>query len=176
MKYPPEHYPNSGIQHTRAVVALTVCQAFMDIYHAPPKTPIATHMRKIATSIESCSIKTKKRKLSAGARRAMDWGCESLAPYIEDSPLLTDGERFRRWAALVWCGLTFIDDVLATCPDYRTKEELPRWRTLRKKVETLCDALALLEPGFDEAGTMLYEIVAWALEGVDFPADDRLAA
>lgn len=166
--------PNSGVQHARAVVALMSVQAFMNIYAAPPRTPIAAHMEKIGVSLESCSIKTKKRKLSQGAKRALDSACEKLAPYIEDKPGLTDGQRFRRWTSLIWCALTFVEDVLASCPEYRTKEERPRWRALHKKVNALCDALLLLESGFDESGTALYELMAWAMEGVDFPVDERL--
>ena len=106
MTYAPT-YPNPGVQHTRAVLALTATQACLEEYMI-----------------------------------------------TED---MDDETRFRRWAALVWAALTFVEDVCNTCPVYA---RCPQWRYLRQTVNTLAEGLRKLEPGMDEEGTRIYEEAA----------------
>lgn len=173
MKNPISWYPNTGIQHTRAVVALTVLTACLEKFKPDPESEIAKHMQIIAKRVDKCAAKTKKKKLSAGAKHDLGNCFDVLAKYAETAQVPNDGIRFRRWAGLFWCALTFVEDVLNTCPAYRDGEEGKKWKELHKAVEAVADALCQLEPGIDEYGTMVYERAAWALDGVEFEADDR---
>lgn len=176
MKYHSSWYPNTGIQHTRAVVALTALTACIERFRPDPESDIAKHMRIITRCVDKCAAKTKKKKLSAGAKRDLGNCFDVLAQYADTSQAPNDGTRFKQWAGLFWCALTFIEDVLASCPAYRDGAEGRKWQELHEATEAVTDALCQLEPGIDEYGTMIYECAAWALEGVDFEPDDRAVA
>lgn len=175
MKYSASHYPNSGIQHTRAVFALSMVTMFHGMYQAKENTDIEEHMKKINAAVASCAELTKKKKLSQGAIRALDSATEALSPYLSVADL-SKKKSYARWSAFVWCALTFIEDVLNTCPQYIIGGYKKRWQELRGLVDELANSLYKLAPKLDEEGTMFYEMAAWAMEGVDFPVDDRLVA
>lgn len=175
MKFPSDHYPNSGIQHTRAVYALFMVTLFQEMYAPKKGTDIENHMLAIRKAVDACALLTKKKKLSQGAKRDIENANMTLAPYI-DAELPRKRKAENIWCAIIWCALIFIEDVIATCPQYTVGKCLDKWKTLRSLVEELAEALFPVYPKLDEAGTMLYEMTAWALDGVVFPADDRLAA
>lgn len=175
MKYPASHYPNSGIQHTRAVFALSMVTMFHGMYQPKPETDIESHMKKIRLKVNECAELTQKKKLSQGAKRALDAATEALSPYLEVGHL-AKAKAYERWCAFVWCALTFIEDVLNTCPQYMIGSYAKKWKELHCLVETLTNSLYDIAPKHDEEGTMFYEMAAWAMEGVDFPVDDRLVA
>lgn len=172
MKHAASWYPNTGIQHTRAVIALAVVTVFLERFVTDDGTELAEHMKIIGKYADDCAVKTRKKALSGGAKRDISNAAEVLAPYF--STKITDPQdRFRQWCAIVWCAMTFIEDVIATCPVYCSGAEGGKWQRLHAAVEALGDALVQLEPGIDEYGTMIYERGAWELEGVEFAADDR---
>lgn len=175
MKFPASHYPNSGIQHTRAVFALSMVTMFHGMYQPKEGTEIERHMKKIMSAVQACAELTKKKKLSQGAIRALNAATEALSPYLEVSQLSKD-KAYERWCAFVWCALTFIEDVINTCPQYIAGLYVKKWKTLHNLVNELANSLYEIAPKFDDEGTMFYEMAAWALEGVDFPVDDRLCA
>lgn len=166
MKFQPE-YPNHGIQHTRAVVALTVATLCLELLNAPHGTALEKQMVKIRRWVDACSTQTKAKRLSAGAKRDLERCCAKLAPHFPDADT-TDDARFRMWAALVWTAWTFVLDVRNTCPLYARQREGRCWSYLLRVLETLAFRLREIEPCVEEQGTAIYEAAAWALEGVDF--------
>lgn len=169
MKYPPEHYPIAGIQHTRCVVALTMATLCMELYKGKP----VEAFNVIKMSIQHCAKDTKKKKLSSGAKRDMDNCSIIISEYIESMQGKSGEELFRLWAALVWCALTFIEDAVYTCPYYTDGINSKRWGKLLRLMNDLAESLRKDMPGMDEAGTYLYEKAAWAMEGVPFRDDAR---
>ena len=157
MKFPSEHYPNPGIQHTRCVLALTAVQACLEVLHpaADCDTALKRQLAEISRWIEACAQQTRCKKLSAGAKRDLDKRFRVLQRYMitEDMP---DETRFRRWAALIWAALTFVEDACNTCPIYTRGGGNEHWRYLRQTVNTLAEGLRTLEPGMDEDGTSIY--------------------
>lgn len=157
MTYAPT-YPNPGIQHTRCVLALTATQACLEVFRpaAGCGTALKRQLDKISRWVEACAQQTRAKKLSAGARRDIGRSFKILGRYMitEDMP---DETRFRRWAALIWAALTYVEDACNTCPIYA---RCPEWRYLRQTVNTLAERLRELEPGMDEEGTAIYEEAA----------------
>ena len=155
------HYPNPGIQHTRCVLALTAIQACLEVFRpaADCGTALKQQLDKISRWIAACARQTRKKTLSAGARRDLDKKFRVLEGYMitED---MDDETRFRRWAALIWAALTFVEDVCNTCPVYTRGRGNEHWRYLRQTVNTLAEGLRRLEPGMDEEGTAIYEEAA----------------
>ena len=151
-------YPNPGIQHTRCVLALTATQACLEVFRpaAGCGTALKRQLDKISRWVEACAQQTRAKKLSAGATRDLGRSFKILGRYMitEDMP---DETRFRRWAALIWAALTFVEDACNTCPVYA---HAPQWRYLRQTVNTLAEWLLHLEPGMDEEGTAIYEEAA----------------
>lgn len=151
-------YPNTGIQHARCVLALTTIQVCLDVFWpaADCGTVLKRHMDKIQRWVDACAQHTRKKTLSAGARRDIDRSFEILGRYMTTEDM--DNEtRFHRWAALIWTTLTFVEDACNTCPAYA---HTPQWRYLRQTVNTLAEKLRALEPGIDEDGTAIYEEAA----------------
>ena len=173
MAFPADHYPISGVQHTRTVTALTIAQICLELFCPEPGTEIEKHMLAIQSSIKKCSSLTKKKRLSAGAMRDMD-NCQiTLAPYVEKLQCSNGVEKFLCWASLVWCALTFVEDAINTCPQYTGAAETPKWDKLKNLMEELTDSLRRVSSkSIDERGTYIYERCAWALEGVNFK-DER---
>ncbi|MGE9985406.1 hypothetical protein [Desulfovibrio sp. SGI.169] len=161
MKFPSEHYPTPGVQHTRCVLALTAVQACLEVFRpaADCGTALKRQLGKISRWIEACARQTRSKKLSAGAKRDLDKRFRVLQGYMitEDMP---DETRFRRWAALIWAALTFVEDACNTCPVYTRGRGKEHWRYLRQTVNTLAEKLRELEPGMDEDGTAIYEEAA----------------
>lgn len=157
MTYAPT-YPNPGIQHTRCVLALTATQACLEVFRpaAGCGTALKRQLDKISRWVEACAQQTRSKKLSAGAMRDIGRSFKILGRYMitEDMP---DETRFRRWAALIWAALTFVEDACNTCPVYARR---PEWRYLCQTVNTLAERLRELEPGMDEEGTAIYEEAA----------------
>lgn len=175
MKYPASHYPNSGIQHARAVFALSMVTMFHGMYQPKENTYIKTHMKDIQEAVEACATLTRKKKLSQGAIRSLDAATEALSPYLSVAAL-SKKKSYSRWASFVWCALTLIEDVMNTCPQYAKGQHVKNWEKLHALVNQLAQSIIYIEPKLDEEGTMFYEMAAWAMEGVDFSADDRLVA
>ena len=123
MTYAPT-YPNPGIQHTRCVLALTATQACLEVFRpaAGCGTALKRQLDKISRWVEACAQQTRVKKLSAGATRDIGRRVEILGRYLitEDMP---DETRFRRWAALIWAALTFVEDACNTCPVYARRPE-----------------------------------------------------
>lgn len=175
MKYDFSHYPNSGIQHTRAVVALTTAQICLELYKVKSDSEFAKYLSDIQKAIKSCSTETKKKKLSAGAERSLNNCSLTLAPYIEDQNIPSD-KLIWHWGSIVWCALTFIEDVLATCPQYVDGHKR-KWQNLHKLMDDLAGVLMEMEKdkheaSLDEAGTLIYEKAAWAMDGIVFRSQD----
>ena len=151
-------YPNPGVQHTRCVLALTATQACLEVFRpaADCGTALKRQLDKISRWVAACAQQTRKKPLSAGAKRDLDKRFRALEEYMitED---MDDETRFRRWAALIWAALTFVEDACNTCPVYA---RAPQWRYLRQTVNTLAEKLRELEPGMDEEGTAIYEEAA----------------
>lgn len=158
MNAPVIPYPSSGIQHTRCVLALTAVQACLEVFRpaADCGTALKHQLDKIARWVAACAQQTRKKSLSAGAKRDIDRKFETLGSYM-NTDNLTDEMRFRRWAALIWAALTFIEDACNTCPVYA---RTPQWRYLRLTVQTLADRLRILDPVMDVDGTTIYEATA----------------
>ncbi|GKI13412.1 hypothetical protein [uncultured Desulfovibrio sp.] len=158
MNTPAIPYPNPGVQHTRCVLALTAVQACLEVFRpaADCGSALKRQLDKISRWVLACAQQTRAKKLSAGAKRDLDKRFRVLQGYMitEDMP---DETRFRRWAALIWAALTFIEDACNTCPVYA---HAPQWRYLRQTVNTLAEKLRELEPGMDEDGTAIYEEAA----------------
>ena len=158
MNTPAIPYPNAGVQHTRCVLALTAIQACLEVFRpaADCGTALKRQLDKISRWVEACAQQTRSKKLSAGAKRDIGQRFDILGRYMitKDMP---DETRFRRWAALIWAALTFIEDACNTCPIYA---HAPQWRYLRQTVNTLAEKLRELEPGMDEDGTAIYEEAA----------------
>lgn len=154
-------YPNPGIQHTRCVLALTAVQACLEVFRpaADCGTALRRQLDKIGRWIAACAQQTRKKPLSAGAKRDLDNKFRVLEGYMitED---MDDGTRFRRWAALIWAALTFVEDACNTCPVYTRGHGNEHWRYLRQTVNTLAERLRELESGIDEEGTAIYEEAA----------------
>ena len=166
MKFPPEHYPNPGVQHTRAVVALTVTTMCLELFQPAAGSAMEKHMAKIRRWTDTCAEKTKGKRLSAGAKRDLERCCAKLTPHIVTAETPEDA-KFRMWTALVWAAWIFVLDVRNTCPVYSARREGQCWRYLLRVLETLAERVRKIEPGVDEVGTAIYEEAAWALEGVD---------
>lgn len=156
--YPIPDRPNPGTQHTRAVLALTTTQACLEVFRpaADCGTSLKRQLDKMHRWVETCAEQTRKKNLSAGAKRDIGRSFEILGRYMitED---MDDETRFRRWAALIWAALTFIEDACNTCPVYTRGRANEHWRYLRQTVNTLAEHLRALEPGIDEDGTTIYE-------------------
>lgn len=173
-KFPADHYPNSGIQHTRTIAALTVAQMCLEIYKPNEGTKIYTQMQKIKTAIIKCSTLTGKKKLSAGSKKALDNCCYSIAPFFDEiSECQNQDNIYKRWGALMYCALTFVEDVIYTCPAYTTGIEHKKWDVLRSVMSEFCDYICQIDERIYAEGTMIYECAGWALDGVVFKPDDR---
>ena len=161
MDIPAIPYPDPGVQHTRCVLALTSIQACLEVFRpaADCGTPLERQLDKISRWINACAQQTRSKKLSAGAKRDIGRSFDILERYMitEGMP---DEARFRRWAALIWAALTFIEDACNTCPVYTRGRGKEHWRYLRQTVNTLAERLRELEPGMDEDGTTIYEAAA----------------
>lgn len=174
MKQITNNYPVTGVQHSLAVAALTVLTICLEQYADTSQSQLAKHIELIKREVDACGMTTKKKKLSAGSRRALDACSLKLAPYIALSPDINKNELFTRWAALVWCAMTFIDDVNVICPQFTYGTFRRKWRKLQEYVAALAFALLMLEPGVDEKGTQIYLKAAYALDGIDFISFDEL--
>lgn len=180
-QYSASHYPCSGIQHTRAIMALTAAHACFHIL-TPPES-IAKDIEKVMALTDECAKMTRKRKMSRGTERALERANERLAPYI-DRLVEADGRRkFNLWSALIFCALTLIEDVICTCPQYADHPPITTWKEfhadpsikdkwclLEKEVSIFADQLIELAPNSDMAGTAIYEEVFDALEEKDQPS------
>lgn len=176
MKFPPEHYPNPGVQHTRAVVALTVVTMCLELFTPTPKSAMEKHMAKLRQWVNACFEQTTKKRLSAGAKRDLERCCDKLAPHVSTATM-SDDARFCAWASLIWAAWLFTLDVKNTCPLYSDGRDGQRWRWLLHWLESLAVGLCQIEPRVDEQGTAIYEDAVWALEGVEFqPERERRAA
>lgn len=176
MNFPASHYPISGIQHTRAVIALTAIQACLEMFKPQDKSSLGTHLKSVQANIDKCREQTIKRRLSQGAKRDLSRAFDVLGEYVTNENM-DKNESFTRWSALVWTALTFIEDVNNTCPIYASGANARAWRDLQKEVDALADRLCDLEHGIDEQGTYIYERAAWALDGVDYtPPQNTLLA
>lgn len=151
-------YPNPGIQHTRCVLALTTIKSCLDVFSpaAEGNRALAAHIEKINRWIEECSVATRRKKLSAGAKRDLDNFFSSLDSFFITEEM-DDETRFHRWAALIWTALIFIEDACNTCPEYTARQN--SWRYLRQTVTTLAEKLLQIEAAVDEDGTAMYEAV-----------------
>lgn len=162
-------FPNSGIQHSRAVVALTITQMCMETFKPDPKdADLAAHMDKICKAVNACAGKTRKKRFSAGAKRDIDNCCITLSGFTEGIRNADKEKGLTRWCELNWCALTFIEDVLYTCPQYTDGLERRKWKKLHSLMLELTASLQEIKPGFDEFGTYIYECCAWAMDGVVF--------
>ncbi len=151
-------YPNPGIQHTRCVLALTIIKSCLDVFRpaAEGNRALAAHIDKIHRWIEECSVVTRQKKLSAGAKRDLDNFFSALASFFITEEM-DDETRFHRWAALIWTALIFIEDACNTCPEYTAHQKC--WRYLRQTVTTLAEKLLQIEAAVDEDGTAMYEAI-----------------
>lgn len=157
-------YPVAAIQHTRAVIALTLITICLETY-VGSNLGLADELRK---RINSCATLVKKKKLSAGAKKDMD-NCQIVvSEHIEAMQPSRNEAYLYKWSVLLWTALTFVEDVLATCPQYTVGLEKGKWKKLCTTISTLATSLQIQYPGIDEEGTYLYERAAWALEGVCF--------
>lgn len=159
-------YPIPAIQHTRCVLALSGVGVFLELFTGEAGAPITRQLAKIARWQREAGNSTRKRRISAGARRDLDRAFDILAAASPGKGMAPD-ELFRKWAALVHAALTFVEDARNTCPDFTTGEHGRAWRYLQTTINTLVLRLVELEAGIDEQGTALYEKAAWALEGVE---------
>lgn len=162
-----QEFPISGIQHTRAVIALTIAQLCCELY----KRDDNPRIDEIQKTINACSKLTKKKKLSAGAKRDIDNAAITLEPYIEKIINANQYNFLMYWEPLFWAALTFVEDVIATCPEYTTGIKI-KWEKLQSYMEMLAIDFMIQVQGFDEEGTLIYQKAAWALEGVNFKEDE----
>lgn len=169
MKYPPEHYPTPARQHTMAVIALTTITMCCELFHAPEGTDVEKCMAKIRYWIDKCSLQTRRKKLSAGAKRDMDICYHKLEPHLV-KPEMEGEVRFTAWASFVWTAWLFVLDVKHTCPLYRESHPTQSqcWRWLEYWTCQLAEALAQINPEVDYMGTCVYERAAWAMDGLDY--------
>lgn len=167
-KFPPEHYPVSEVQHIRAVTALTISRICLEIYSGKEDF----NLNKINRCISSCSSLTRKKKLSEKAKRDMNNCSIVISEYIEAARNKTGKMFMRAWAELIWAALTYIEDVIATCPQYTVGNEKKKWQKLCNIMEDLAEKLRIQIPKIDENGTYIYERSAWALEGVNYMPPD----
>lgn len=175
MKYPMSHYDPPAIQHTRATAALTISQMCMELYKSAPNERDGEWQVQLKKRISACTTMIKKKRQSAGAKRDLNNMCIILAEYIEEMRSLKGDRLMRAWVELIWAALTFIEDVLATCPVITADKERGKWELLHKDMEELADGLLESVPGADERGTGIYEECAWALEGILFHAPQMAA-
>lgn len=173
MKYPPSHYPPSAIQHTCAYTALTITGMCVELYKAGGPCQDDKWAAKIKRRISSCTGLIRKKTLSAGAKRSMSNCALILGEYIDPMTNMKSERRLFQWAALVWCALTFIEDVCCTCPQYVTGAEEQKWDKLRAALDEYAEELKSAMPTIDELGTYIYERAAWALEDVHFHDPER---
>ena len=147
----------AALQHTQCILALSAVRACLEVLTpAVNDTALAPTLAEISALIERAAESTRRKKLSAGARRDLDNRFRVLGPYIE-TERMPDAERFDRWAAIVWCAATLLLDARITCPAYAASVE---WGQLVRTMDRLAEALAEMSPGADEAGTEIYLMVA----------------
>ena len=158
--------PIPGVQHTKAVLALTAIEAAVEqILPFITDKKTADQIAKVRKWVDQCSAATKVKRLSSGAKRDLESACAVLAPYIEDTSAMTDADSRKRWAELFFVGLTLSYDVQATCPLYGKSRE---WGYLDTTAETLGRMLMARHPGCDEAGTAIY----MALHGYEWSTSE----
>ena len=154
-------YPHEAIQHTRCVLALsmiTVALSLLKPETLPQLGDLGKQVDKVNRWLDRCGDDTQKRKLSAGAKRDLDARFHILAVHVGDvQTATTDATRWTQWAAVVWAGLTFLEDARNTCPAYFRGLH---WHNLLKTLTTLCNALEKVDPRIAEIGTRVYERAA----------------
>lgn len=158
-----------AIQRTKAIMALTMVQACFDMYK-PSDEKLKKYCDEIYDSIRECSKNIKGKRVSAGAKHALDNCFQALEPYMEID--VTKEDAIYKWGALIWCAKTFMEEVIFTCKEYLDGENLDGWKTFYGLIEDFAESLCEIAPGMDEYGTMIYERGAWALEGKDYTPEE----
>lgn len=162
--------PLPGVQHTRAIVALTLAQVCMDQFQPENDNDVSRHIGEICAAITACARGTKKKKISAGTKRALDNFFDILVKQFGQD--ITDPDKlFARWASLVWCASHFLTDVLATCPKY-AKGPNQNWHKLRRLMNELADGLLEIDPAADERGTRIYLESFCAMDGCEYVPEE----
>ena len=144
-----------AIQHTRAVLALTVMQIVVDEFLPDADgrdDAYAKQLRKVDRWLRASTELTKTKALSAGAKHDLDAICDRLVPWLEMNNL-EGSDLAERWAALWWVGCSFTTAVRATCHIYGKHQH---WLWLDTTAWTFGEMLMKRFPGCDEAGTTIY--------------------
>ena len=152
-------YPAPAVQHARCWRALSIAHAVFHSYEPGPKTSarFRRHLDKIKRWLVECWLGVSQKPLARPNRLAIDRSLDKLERLILRGPKDSDETVARRWAALVWASLTFLEDVRYTCPEYRQQR---CWRYLLQTWTTMAEHLRVAFPGMDEEGTAIYEAAA----------------
>lgn len=148
-------YPVTGVQHTRAIVALATTEVFLTLYKDEEKNAFSDFLNEIRDEIDACGKSTKKKAMSAGTQRALQACSQIIVPYIDMKRHKGD-ELFSRWSALVFCARYFLYDALATAPQFTRGATAKHWHKLVDDVESLSDSLGSLDKSIDALGTKIY--------------------
>lgn len=160
------------MQHTRTVVALTFVRMCLESFMPEPDSDVGKFMKKIDKAVRSCAVLTRKKRLSAGAKRDLQ-NCSIIAGnFVDQMNSATGCNKFIIWAAMNWMALTFVEDAIVICKNYTGGIEAVKWQKLKELLTELTDTLLKLEDGIDERGTYMYEKCSWALDGIVFK-DER---
>lgn len=162
--------PEEALQHTQAVTALSILMLSLDLYKGIGGDD-EKWLAEIRRNAKACSTLTKKKRLSAGAKRAIT-NCQIiLDEHINAMQGMRGKQLMKYWAALIWASYVFVEGVFAACPIYTQGIEEKKWRKLRDSIEELAYGFRANMPEVDDFGTYIYEKCAWALEDVPFKDD-----
>lgn len=157
MKYPPDHYPPTPIQHTRALAALTLTKVCTEIYKFDEK--LKPDLAKLSGHACLCGRALRRKYQSAGQRRDLDNCLCVLEPYIDKAML-----DFRSWCCLFCAALDYVRDAVATCPVYSQNEDRNKWGKLYDVMEAMANSLCIAEPKTDNIGTVTCSLESMPLK------------
>ena len=151
-------YPHEAIQHTRCYLALSFLSMTMTGVSVPKNDNFAKQLQKVTRHFNACVLDAERRRLSSGAKKAVQEvmrQTESLIEYVQ--PVAPYEDYQFRWTVGMWVALTLLEDARNTCPAYFRGLH---WHNLLKTLSTLCNALEKVDPKIAEIGTWVYERAA----------------
>ena len=147
-------YPHEAIQHTRCYLALSFLGMTMTGVSVPENDNFAKQLQKVTRHYNDCVLNAEKRRLSSGAKKAVQevmHRAEGLIALVQ--PVAPYEDHQSRWAVGMWVALTLLEDARNTCPVYFRGLH---WHNLLKTLTTLCNMIIKECPQVEDIGTEIY--------------------
>lgn len=147
-------FPPEAVQHTRCCLALSFLGMTMTGVSVPENDNFAKQLQKVTRHFNACVLSVEKRRLSSGAKKAVQEVMHRAEGLIELVQPVAPYETYQyRWAVGMWVALTLLEDARNTCPAHFKGLH---WYNLLRTLTTLCDMIIKECPQVADTGTEIY--------------------